>query len=217
MNAQTPIVAAIAALACSSAGAQDFYVGMEGARERLTFKPDYYTLAGEPDNQFANRARGQAGGILAGIRWQSGTRAAISIEGRLSASNTDWTLRLPDEPASFRYAIPYSAAVVVQPSLRLSDRVSVYAEAGLVAGRIQERKSAPNTSRYDERRWRSGTVLGAGIEIRFDSLWSARAGIRKTRFDTLSYTSHLPDGTPAERIRDRPEQHVTHIGLIRRF
>jgi opacity protein-like surface antigen len=218
----TPRISTIAlgllgAAMCGSAVAEGFYLGIEGARERITFKPHYYMLDGTPDGSFTNRARGNSAGLLLGHRWQLAPRVSLALEGRLSASDTRWTLSIPEEPARFRYDIPYSAAVTLQPTVHVTEVIGVYAEGGFAYGRIRERKSAPATSAYDARGWREGRVLGAGVSLKVGQAWSARVGYRETRYSSLSYTARLGDGTPVERVRDRPRVESWHFGLMRSF
>ncbi|MBA4741401.1 MAG: porin family protein [Azoarcus sp.] len=203
--------------AAGHAWAGGFYWGLEGAHERITFEPHYFTLDGVPDGSFTDRARGNAGSLVLGHRWQAANRFSIAVEARASASDTDFTLSIPEEPASFRYDIPYAAAITVQPTLHLSDAISVYAEGGFSYGHLREKKSSPSSSAYNESGWRSGTLLGAGVNLRLGQAWSARLGFREIRYGSLRYTSRLADGSAVELISDRPEVRSWHIGLIRRF
>ncbi|WP_123785207.1 outer membrane protein [Pseudazoarcus pumilus] len=197
--------------------ADGFYWGLEGAHERITFEPHYFTLEGPPDNSYTDRARGQAGSLVLGHRWQAADRLSIAVEGRAGASNTEFALSIPEEPARFRYDIPYAFAISVQPTLHVNDAFSLYVEGGWSYGRLRERKSSPSSSTYDEAGWRGGALLGLGVNLRLGEAWSARLGLREIRYGALRYTSRLADGSPVERVRDRPEVRSWHLGLMRRF
>lgn len=114
-----------------------------------------------------------------------------------------------------RYDIPYSASLTLQPAYHLSDRLAMFAEAGLALGRIHGRKWASPDSTYDERRWRPGLVLGTGVSLRLGDAWSARLGYRETRYRKLRYEGRDAGGTVIERIRDKPRQAAWHVGLVR--
>ena len=116
-----------------------------------------------------------------------------------------------------RYDTPYSASLTLQPAYQLSDRVAMFAEAGLALGRIHEHKWASPDSTYDERRGRPGLVLGAGVSLRLGDAWSARLGYRETRYRELRYEGRDAGGTVFERIRDKPRQAAWHVGLVRDF
>lgn len=198
------------------AAAEGFYGGLEVARERLRFAPEY-TVNGIPDGGFVNRATGRAGSLFAGHRWAMSPTWSLALEARLSVSDTRWRLRIPDEPASLRYDIPYSAGVTVQPTIHVSDRVSLFIEGGLALGRIQERKSGSPDSNYNERSWRPGLALGAGMNVRLGEAWSARFGYREARYREISYSSRDAGGNVVERIRDKPEQSSWYLGVLRSF
>lgn len=217
MNPRHLVTATVCALAASQAAAGTSYFGAELSRERLKFKPHYYLLDGTPDGSFTNRARGTGGALFAGHRWSFGPAFSLAVEARLAANDAKWTLRLPDEPATFRFSIPLSAGLVLQPTAHLSDRVSVYAEGGVATAQVRERKSAAATSAFNVSRWRNGTVLGAGVNVQVSEGWSARLGYRESRYAAVRYTARLNDGTPVERIRDRPIQTGWYLGLSRTF
>lgn len=203
--------------AAGQAWADGFYWGLEGAHERITFEPHYFTLDGTPDGSYIDRARGKAGSVVIGHRWQGTQRFSIALEGRAGASDTEFRLSIPEEPARFHYDIPYAVAITVQPTLHVNDAFSLYAEGGWSYGRLREKKSSPSSSTYNEAGWRSGTLLGVGVNLRLGQAWSARLGVREIRYGALRYTSRLADGSAVERVRDRPEVRSWHLGLIRSF
>lgn len=77
-------------------------------------------------------------------------------------------------------AIPVNVAVSLLPTFQVSEKIALFAEAGLALGKIQERKPAVTTSMYDVRKWQSGYVSGAGMSFAVDDQWSARIGYRRT-------------------------------------
>lgn len=209
-------VLAGALLSTSGAQAEGFYAGFEAARERLRFAPQYYTAAEVPDGRYINRARGTAGTLLAGHRWQLAADWSLAGEARLNFSDTRWRERL-DEPAALRYDIPFSAELAVLPTWHAWPRVALFLDAGIALGRIRERKADSPFSTYDERRWRPGLVLGAGVQLRIADAWQLRLGYRETRYRALRYSSRDGAGDVVERIRDRPEQSRWYAGLTRSF
>lgn len=208
---------AAATLLAGPALADGYYAGVEGARERLRFEPHYYEADGTPDGSFVNRARGRAGALFGGHRWTLSPDFSLAVEARLATSDTRWRLRIPDEPASLRYDIPYSASLTLQPAWHFNERVALFAEAGIALGRIHERKWDSPASTYDERRWRPGAVLGVGLSLRLGDAWSARLGYRETRYRTLRYEGRDGGGNVIERIHDKPRQAAWHLGLMRHF
>jgi opacity protein-like surface antigen len=161
------LCAAVAACGLFSldAAADGFYGGIEVARERLRFTPEY-TVNGNPDGRYVNRASGAAASLFGGHRRTLSQTWSLALEARLSGSDTRWRLRIPDEPASLRYDIPYSASLTVQPTFHVSRRISLFLEGGLALARIHERKSGSPLSNYSERDWRHGLAVGAGVNLR---------------------------------------------------
>lgn len=219
MRLQTILSTSLAAavLLPINATADGFYGGIEAAHERLRFEPHYYEPDGTPDGSFVNRASGQAGALFVGHRRIVSPDFSLAVEARFAISDTRWRLRLPSEPASLRYDIPYSASLTLQPAYHLSDRLAMFAEAGVAWGRIHERKWSSPDSTYDERRWRPGLVLGVGVSLRLGDAWSARLGYRETRYRELRYNARDAGGDVVERIRDKPRQATWHLGLVRDF
>jgi len=203
-------------LTASAAQAEGFYGGFEIARERLRFSPHYYTPSGDPDNRYVNRAHGIAGTLCAGRRWTLSERWSLAGEARLNRSDTRWRERL-GEPAALRYDIPYSAEIAVLPTWHATPRVALFLDAGIALGRIRERKADSPLSTYDERHWRAGLMLGAGMEVRLGEAWSVRAGYRRTRYRSMDYSTHDAGGAVVEHVRDRPQQSRWYAGLTRRF
>ncbi|MDX5444883.1 MAG: outer membrane beta-barrel protein [Zoogloeaceae bacterium] len=196
--------------------ADGLYGGIEMARERLRFAPEY-TVNGTPDGRYVNRATGTAGSLFAGHRRNLSSAWSLAFEARLTASDTRWRLHIPDEPASLRYDIPYSASLTVQPTFHASERVSLFVEGGLALARIRERKSGSPLSNYDKHDWRPGLAVGAGVNLRLGEAWSARVGYRQARYRELSYASRDAGGNVVERIRDKPEQSAWYVGVLRSF
>ncbi len=153
MNKQCWLFGAVPAmglglLPANDAVAKGGYLGAEVGQERVLYQPEYSFVSGAANLSFDNTAGGWGSWVLAGYRWQTGEDLAIVLQGCLSAGNAVWTIDQP-EPASFCYAIPVNAALSLLPTLRLSPRVALFAEAGIALGKIEERKSATATSRYD--------------------------------------------------------------------
>jgi len=209
-------VIALCLAASNGAAAQGYYVGAEIGSEHVSFQPLYRFANGAPNLSFDDQVYGSGVGVLAGYRWKAAPDFSIALQGRLSASDAAWKLELP-EPASLKYAIPVNVAVSLLPTFQVSEKIALFAEAGLALGKIQERKSAVTTSMYDVQKWQSGYVSGAGMSFAVDGQWSARIGYRRTWYKELSYDTHLANGTKVEMVSSKAVQSMTSIGLIREF
>ena len=220
MNSQRWLLSAVIALGVvvsNDARAQNYYLGIEVGNEHVSFNPDYSFVSGAANRSFDNEASGTGVGVLAGYHWKVAPNFSISLQGRLSTSNADWKLDLA-EPASLEYAIPMTAAVSLLPTFQASEKISLFAEAGIAMGKIQERKSAVSTSRYDAQEWLPGVVAGAGMNIAMDEQWSVRIGYRRAWYNKLTYDSHLCQrNTCGDDSRQPDLQSMLSIGLIREF
>ena len=204
-------------LASSGAQAQ-YYLGVEAGRERLSFRPEYSYVNGDPNDRYDNRAHGAVLGAVGGYRWQSAGDFSLGLEGRLSVSNTDWELTL-SEPARFRYDVPVSVAVGLLPTYRVTENFSLFAETGLALGKIRERKTTSNAtrSRYDVSTWRPGFVAGVGMRYAMGDGWSVRAGYRRTWYKAHDFNTHRADGSQVEAVSSKVVQSTVTLGLIREF
>jgi opacity protein-like surface antigen len=211
------MVAVLGAVASPGVAAQ-YYLGAEAGHEHLSFRPEYRYVDGAPRDRYNNRASGSTAGVLGGYRWKTARDVSLDVQGRLSVSNGDWTMALP-EPAKFRYDLPVNVAVSVLPAYRLTDNFAVFAEAGLALGKIRERKSTTDATRsaYDVSKWRPGVVAGLGMSLTLDERWSLRVGYRRTWYRDHDFGTHRADGTRVETVTSRVVQSTTTIGLIREF
>lgn len=210
-------VAVVSALGAQGAAAQ-YYLGVEAGRDHLAFQPEYRFVNGAPQQTYDNRASGAAFGVVGGYRWQSSRDFTFDVQGRVSVSNAEWTLDLP-EPASLRYDVPMNVAVALLPAFRVSDKLSVFAEAGLALGKIRERKSTTNVTRshYDVDKWQPGFVAGFGLDLALDERWSVRAGYRRTWYKDHDFNTYRADGSQVEAVTSEVRQSLTTIGLFRTF
>lgn len=211
----TAALCAFGAIAPAAHGG-DYYGGAELASDHLVFRPEYSFASGRPNASYDDQAYGKALGVFAGRRWQVGANVSLAVEARLAKSNTAWRLALPD-PASFTYAIPYTASLSLLPSLGLGSRVALYAELGIATGRIEQRKDAAVGSRYDVAQWRPGWIAGGGLAFALDDRWGARLGYRRIRYASLAYDSRLADGSRVESVSCPSVQSQWGLGLIRSF
>lgn len=213
----TGALTTVGILASQGVAAQ-YYLGVEAGHEDLSFKPEYRFVSGAPDRTFDNQAEGLVASVVGGYRLTSTNDFSLDAEGRLSISNSDWTLSLT-EPASFRYDLPVNLALSLLPAYRISKNFSVFAEAGLALGKIRERKSteSPDKSRYDEETWRPGFIAGFGISLAVGDGWSLRAGYRRTWYKNHDFYTYDANGTQVETVTSRVVQSTTTLGLIREF
>lgn len=204
-------------LASQGAAAQ-IYLGFEAGHENLSFKPEYRFVDGDPNKTYENPANGSLAGMVGGYHWKPAADFSLDVQGRLSVSDTEWTLALPD-PAAFRYDIPVNVAVSLLPAYRLNENFSVFAEGGLALGKIRERKSTAYAtgSRYDDVTWRPGILAGFGLSFAMGDGWSVRAGYRRTWYQNHDYDTHDAAGTQVETVTSRVVQSTTTLGLIREF
>lgn len=221
MNKQYWLLAAVTTMGLGlsptiGAAASGGYLGAEVGYERVLYQPEYRFVSGAANRTFDDKADGLGGGVLAGYRWQTAEKFSIAMQGRLSASDAVWELDLP-EPASFRYAIAVNAALSVLPVYHISPRVALYAEAGVALGKIEERKSAAVTSRYDVDEWQPGLIAGAGMSLAVSDHWSVRLGYRRTWYKEFRYDTHLANGTKVEEVNAKTVQSLSSIALIREF
>ncbi len=205
-------------LLASQGAAAQVYLGVEAGREHLSFRPEYRFVSGKPDDHYDNRADGSVAGVVGGYRWKTAADFSLDVQGRLSVSNSEWTMTLP-EPASFRYDLPVNMAVSLLPAYRLTENFSVFAEAGLALGKIRERKSTSGAtkSRYDDATWRPGVVAGFGMSLAVGDGWSVRAGYRRTWYRNHDYDTHDATGVQVETVTSRVVQSTTTLGLMREF
>ena len=113
------------------------YVGVELSRENISFKPTYQFVNGTADQSFHNRASGATGGVVVGYRWKPAQGLSWDLHGRLSGSDNAWKLSLPEESATFRYDLPVSLSFSLAPVWQVSDKVALFAEAGVAVGKIR--------------------------------------------------------------------------------
>lgn len=211
------IAALMSGLASQGVAAQ-YYLGVEAGREHLSFKPEYRFVSGAPNQTFDNRAAGSMAGVVGGYHWKTAKDFSLDVQGRLSVSNADWQLALP-EPSSLRYDLPVNVAISLLPAFRVSEKITVLAEAGLALGKIRERKITTNVamSGYDEDKWRPGIVAGFGVSLALDDRWSLRAGYRRTWYKDHDFNTYRANGSQVEAVTSRVVQSTTTIGVIREF
>lgn len=210
-------VTAVTAFASPLAMA-NYYVGAEVAREHLLFKTNYSFVNGTPQDVYHNRETDTLTSVLAGYRWVSADRYALSLQGRLSVSDTNWTLSIP-EPAAFRYDLPVSGAVSLLPSYRLNNKLTVFVETGLAFGQVRERKTTTNpaSSRYDESSWQPGLVAGFGVSVDLAKSWSVQAGYRRAWYGDIDYPTYDASGTQIETVSSRAVQSATSLAIVHQF
>lgn len=211
-------VAAVLGVLASQGAAAQYYLGAEAGREHLSFKPEYRFMNGTSNQTFDNQANGSSAGVIGGYHWKTAKDFSLDLQGRLSVSDSEWTMAIP-EPAQFRYDLPVNMAVSVLPAYRITERFAVFAEAGLALGKIRERKSTADVTKsaYDVSKWRPGVVAGFGMSLALDDRWSLRAGYRRTWYRDHDFNTHSANGVQIEAVTSRVVQTTTTIGLVREF
>jgi opacity protein-like surface antigen len=206
----------------SSAVMAQYYVGIEGGSERQMFKQEYTALSSGELQTFEDEAKGSTGGVLLGHRWKVSKAFFLALQGRVSVSDSEWTLNLdiPEESAKFRYDMPLSTGVSILPMFHLTDDLTVFAEGGIAYSRIREQKSQgdgqPVFSVYNIDQWKPGLIAGVGVSLALDQHWSIRLAYRRTWYKDLTFSTEK-DGTAVEEIRSTVVQSTATIGLVRQF
>jgi opacity protein-like surface antigen len=203
-------------LAAAPADAGFFYAGTEIGYVETRFEPQYLYMDGSSNDRYVDPAYGQTGSVIFGYMHPLAAGLSLGLQGRISLANDEWTL-YTNEPAHLTYRIPYSYSVGLRPAIRLLDPVSVFFDAGIGQGNIQEMKESPFSSRYDINEWKLGYSAGAGIEYQLSSVWSMNLSYRYTAYEKFSYDSYLPNGSHWETVEDNPQTSVVSFGLTWHF
>ncbi len=196
-----------------------WYVGVGAGATTLRFEPQY-TLIANPSERFAafdNTTNAVSVELLAGGDLVSRGRFRLALDGGVSATGAAWTFALDDEPAQFRYRMPWTALLTVRPAVQLTDRARLFAAAGLGAGRVQERKQSPSADRssYDDQRTNGVVTVGGGAELAVAAGFALRAEYRYVQHNRYEYETRLPSGTRVERVSDTPSFSGVVVTLLR--
>jgi opacity protein-like surface antigen len=205
-------VVGIMALSALSARAE-WVTGVGVSYVETVFRPNYSFMSDRADKEYENKAYGIQADLVGGYRFRPTPKIAVGVGGSLGLADTRWSLRTSD--AHLVYDIPFTAFVVLEPSVQLLDHVRLFGELGGGGGVIKESKSSQEASRYDVDEWVWGYRLGAGIGYEFGDDWEVALAFRRTTYDEVSYKSHLPDGTHWESISDRPYSDTVSVGVTR--
>jgi opacity protein-like surface antigen len=204
---------------CAVASAADkdpVYVGAELGYARTTFVPNYRTANGDPEGAYTDQADGAVFRLLAGYRLQLSGRFALSMQGHFGFAGATWDLDTT-EPAHLEYKIPRMYGVSLLPAVRVAHRVSLCGEIGFERGYVQEQKTSPVSSSYDFSKWTSGYAVGGGAIYDLNRRVNVSLLYRHISYAWISYTSHLPDGTLWEIVRDKPTISSVNVGVSYRF
>ncbi len=210
------LAAFIVGIVCPSVYAEGWYAGAEGGYVTHTFKVHYeYVQGGTPDD-YTDRAYGALGGLLGGYQFALMERLSLGVQGRVSFDNAEWTLAT-DEPADLSFSLPWAYSVSLLPEWRVLERLSIFAELGVGQGLLQQKKEASEASRYDATEWIPAYTFGGGLRYQLDARWQVFVQYRQARYGKTSFDSHLPDGTPWERIGSEASSEVFSAGLACSF
>ncbi len=199
------------------AGSGSWFLGVDAAYVEQTFRP-YYTYASSdssPD-QFYNHSFGQSFGLHGGYRRHLFERMNLALQARMAFNNPEWELET-DEPASLKYRIPYTHGLCLVPGFAVCSRVTIFAEAGVGQGCIQQTKESSSTTEYNNTKWAAAYVLGGGIRIAMGLNFELQLSYRQTVFEHYGFDSNLPDGTVAEHIVNDNYSAEWLMGLSRTF
>ena len=215
------LVTAACLVACAdTALAQNtWYAGVELGQIDHYYLPEYTSAYNGEISSFRNDSDGTEIGLLAGISLPVAQQFSVAIEARIARNDSEWTLYLPNEPASFSYEIPTTVALSAKPVFQFNEQISVFGEIGFASGDVREWKSSPAADRssYDFSEWVEGWVWGLGVAFHLSEAWSLHAVYRETDYSGLEYKTYLPNGTHHETVRDNPETEAISMGLIYRF
>jgi opacity protein-like surface antigen len=204
---------------CAIATASDknsVYAGAELGYAGTTFVPDYATVNGVPDAVYTDRAHGLEFRMLAGYRLQISRRIALSMQGHFGFTGATWALNTT-EPAQLAYKIPRTHGVSLLPSVHVARKVSLCGEIGFERGYVQEKKTSPIQSSYNYSEWTSGYAAGGGAIYDVNRRMKISLLYRHISYGSISYSSHLPDGTLWEIIKDTPTISSVNVGVSYRF
>lgn len=194
-----------------------WYAGLAASRLHVRFEPRYESLVGASPQVFVDEADGLQLGIVAGRRFRLTDRLGLGLEGSWERTSVAWTLSLPDEPASFRYALPYAITFTGKPDLRIAGGLFLFAEAGAGVGRVRQSKSGPRTSAYDFDTLQRVAVLSGGIRYRLSRRVDVSAAYRAVSYPEGRFESRGPSGIAVERVRDTPRARAIVISATSRF
>ncbi|GAB6042897.1 outer membrane protein [Endothiovibrio diazotrophicus] len=182
-----------------------------------TFDPDYTFVDGSPSQSFSDQQRGRITSVGFGYEKALSERFSLAISANLVDQQAEWTLYLPWEPAWFSYEIPRTLGLILTPAWQPAPRWRLFAELGLISGEVKERKYSAVTSHYDADEWVSGLLLGVGVGYRLNDRLEITLGRREMRYDDLTYSTRLPDGSQRATVTDSPTTAYTSLGLRYRF
>ncbi len=197
------ILVAVAALA-SNATAGQWYSGADVGYAQNEFRPSYVFVSGRAPETYKNDSDGAELGLYVGCAERVVNRLSIACQLRATLSSSEWTLSLPDEPATFSYEVPYTLGLSVLPTLQVTDNIWLFAELGLVSGLVNEQKTSSTRSSYDFDEWRGGTLFGCGAGFSVTDVLTISLHYRVTSYDSFSYRTFLPNGDWEETVTDDP-------------
>jgi len=198
--------------------AQGWFAGVEGGYIKHEFNPKY-TFVGGGSAEFHDTSDGLELGLVAGYDFAVAERFSLLTQFRGAWNNSEWTLFLPGEPARFKYDNPVTLGLSAQPTFKISDKLGIFAELGILEGKFNEEKRSPSSIRssYDFSDWIFGYTLGGGISYRFTDALECRLGYRKTIYNDFSYAARFPSGSRRSTVRDEPESESFTLSFLYRF
>jgi opacity protein-like surface antigen len=207
---------AVVALA-SNATAGQWYAGADIGYVENDFEPAYVFASERAPLSYVNESDGAELGLYVGCAQQVAGRLSVAGQFRATLNNVEWTLSLPEEPATFCYEIPYTLGLSVLPTLQITDSIWIFGELGLVSGRVREEKTSSVRSSYDFDEARGGTVFGCGVGYNVTEEVTMSLQYRVTSYDSFSYRTFLPNGDWEETITDNPSTASYSLGCTYRF
>jgi opacity protein-like surface antigen len=193
-------------------GDSGWYAGIDLTRFEVRFAPHYTELDDGEESDFDNRADGLQADLALGHRRRLNDRVSLALQGAVGFNDVAWTLSL-DEPADFRYSIPYTISGSLLPEVRLAGPVWAFAEVGGGVGRVKQEKSGSTLSTYDSNRLRGALALGGGVFYQVGRRLDLVGRYRYVRYAGYEFDSIGPGGQPVEHVAESPRTVGVSVGI----
>ncbi len=196
-------------------GSDGFFSSLELGFTEQSFYPSLVGPLGAAS--YKDGGRGLELGVVGGYDFSVTEEFSVAALARGTYNAAEWDYTLAAEPATFRYAIPFTLGVGLQPRFEVVESVSLFAEGGVQWGYVRQRKNGPLTDGYDVNEWRLGYVAGGGVDIDIADAWSVRFNYRHVWYDAYSFQSVTALGVPIWNVEDQPQSNSVSLAAVFRF